>query len=98
MLSRIPEEYKIDGQKIYMKDAADNEYIVECVKSETTGIIETNVVGYSNERVLSEQLDRMNQLFNYEASKDYAPATVQQRIAENSDFEGFMNLSRSLIK
>ena len=98
MLSRIPEEYKIDGQKIYMKDAADNEYLVECTKSEATGIIETNVISYSNERVLSEQLDRVNQLFNYETNKDYAPATAKQRIAENSNFEDFMNLSRSLIK
>ena len=68
------------------------------MKSEATGIIETNVISYSNERVLSEQLDRMNQLFNYETNRDYAPATVKQRIAENSNFEDFMNLSRSLIK
>ena len=32
MLSRIPEEYKVDGQKIYMKDCKGNEYIVECRK------------------------------------------------------------------
>lgn len=98
MLSRIPEEYKVDGQRIYMKDAADNEYLVECVKSETTGIIETNVLSYSNERLLSEQLDRVNQLFNYETSKDYAPATNKQRIEENSGFKEMMDLSRSLIK
>lgn len=98
MLSRIPEEYKVDGQRIYMKDAADNEYLVECVKSETTGIIETNVLSYSNERLLSEQLDRVNQLFNYETSKDYAPASAKQRIEENSGFKEMMDLSRSLIK
>ena len=98
MLDRIPEEYKVDGQRIYMKDSADNEYLVECVKSEKTGIIETNVLSYNNERVLSEQLERMNQLFNYETSKDYGPATVKQRIDENSGFKEIMDLSRSLIK
>lgn len=98
MLSRIPEEYKIDGQKIYMKDSADNEYLVECVKSEATGLIETNVLSYNNERVLSEQLNRMNQLFDYETSRDYAPASVKQRIEENSGFKEIMDLSRSLIK
>lgn len=98
MLSRIPEEYKVDGQRIYMKDAADNEYLVECVKSELTGIIETNVLSYSNERVLNEQLDRMNALFNYEGDKGYAPATAKQRIEENSGFKEMMDLSRSLIK
>lgn len=97
MLSRIPEEYKVDGQRIYMKDAADNEYLVECVKSELTGIIETNVLSYSNERVLNEQLDRMNKLFDYETSKEYAPATAKQRIEENSGFKEMLDLSRSLI-
>lgn len=98
MLARIPEEYKVDGQRIYMKDAADNEYLVECAKSELTGIIETNVISYSNERVLNEQLDRMNKLFDYDGDKSYAPASVKQRIEENSGFKEIMDLSRSLIK
>ena len=98
MLSRIPEEYKIDGQKIYMKDCIGNEYIVECTKSEKSGFIETNVVGFSNPKLLEEQKQRIEQLFDYQSAKDYAPTTVKQRIAENNSFQDIMNLSRSLIK
>jgi len=98
MLTRIPEEYKKDGQKIYMKDCIGNEYIVECTKSEMTGFIETNVVGFSNERMLNEQKSRMEELFNYQSSKDYAPSTYQERINENDSFQEMMDLSRSLIK
>ena len=98
MLSRIPEEYKNDGQKIYMKDSIGNEYIVECVKSEKTGFIETNVVGYSNPKLLEEQKERIEQLFDYQSSKEFAPTTAKQRIEESQSFQDIMNLSRSLIK
>lgn len=98
MLNRIPEEYKNDGQKIYMKDSIGNEYIVECTKSEKTGFIETNVVGFSNPKLLSEQKERIEQLFDYQSSKEFAPTTAKQRIEENNSFQDLMNLSRSLIK
>ena len=98
MLSRIPEEYKTDGQKIYMKDSIGNEYIVECCKSEKTGFIETNVVGFNNPKLLSEQKERIEQLFDYQSSKEFAPTTAKQRIEENNSFQDLMNLSRSLIK
>ena len=98
VLSRIPEEYKVDGQKIYMKDSVGNEYIVECQKSELAGIVETNIVGFKNDKVLSEQVQRIHELFGYETPNDRANATPQQRIAENAQFQDMMNLSRSLIK
>lgn len=98
MLSRIPEEYKNDGQKIYMKDSVGNEYIVECEKSEKTGFIETNVVGFNNPKLLSEKKERIEQLFDYQSSKEFAPTTAKQRIEENQSFQDLMNLSRSLIK
>ena len=98
MLNRIPEEYKKDGQKIYMKDSVGNEYIVECTKSEATGFIETNVVGYNNPKLLAEQKERIEKLFDYETSKEFAPTTAKQRIEENRSFQEIMDLSRSLIK
>ena len=98
MLSLIPEEYKVDGQKIYMKDSVGNEYIVECTKSEKSGFIETNIVGFENERALNEQKSRMEMLFDYKSSNDFAPSTAQERIEENNSFQDLMNLSRSLIK
>lgn len=98
MLTRIPEEYKIDGQKIYMKDCAGNEYIVECTKSDKSGAIETNVVGYKNEKLLKEQISRMEQLFNYSHDTEFAPSTAKERIEENQNFQDIMDLARGLIK
>lgn len=94
MLSRIPDEYKRDGQRIYMQDAYDNEYIVECSKSEKTGFIETNVVSYKNDTVLNEQVNRIQELFDYKSSTDFAPRSNSERINENKDFQDIMDLAR----
>lgn len=98
MLSRIPEEYKKDGQVIYMKDSQDNEYIVECSKSERTGYIETNVLSYKNDRLMTEQANRIEMLMGYKSEKSHGTINEQVRADESKGFEDIMNLSRGLIK
>lgn len=97
MLSKIPEEYKKDGQKIFMVDAADNEYIVECVKSQHSGLIETQVTGYGNKTSAEKQMQRINELFNYETEKPFASMSNAEKIDENKIFGELMNLSRKNI-
>lgn len=94
MLSRIPEEYKVDGQVIYMKDKNENEYIVECVKNEKAGFVETNILNFNNEKILNEQVSRMNALFEYDSKKTFNTKT------NNNDgtFNDMLNLSRGLNK
>lgn len=94
MLSRVPEEYKKDGQKIYMKDSADNEYIVECKKINETGNIEMNVISYNNERVMNEQVSRMNELFNYSTKDAFAKQTNVERVNEDQIFKNLMDKVR----
>lgn len=96
MLTRIPEEYKVDGQKIYMEDAHDNKYVVECVKSEKSGLIEMNVLSHTNDTLMNEQVNRINQLFGYESPKEFARSTNQERINENKSFKDIMDLARGL--
>lgn len=98
MMERIPEEYKKDRQRIYMKDCDGNEYIVECTKSERSGMVETNVVSYKNEKKMNEQMERIQQLFGYETEKEFAPATASERIEESRRFQEIMDLSRNLSK
>lgn len=94
MLSRIPEEYKVDGQIIYMKDKNDNEYIIECVKNKMDNIVETNILNFNNKKVLDEQVNRMTQLFEYDTKKTF-------RSKDNNidnEFNNILNLSRQLNK
>jgi hypothetical protein len=97
MLARIPEEYKKDGQKIFMKDMAGNEYIVECEKS-STGVIETNVTGFNNKEIMNEQVSRIQQLMEYTPGKSLYTDTREVRINENQNFSDMMNLTRGLMK
>lgn len=93
MLSRIPEMYKVDGQKIFMNDAHGNEYIVECVRSQKTGAIETNVVSFSNKNVVNEQLNRIQQLMNYNTK--CTSGKNSRTLNENKQFEDLLSLSRN---
>ena len=98
MLSRIPEEYKRDGQVIYMNDVAGNEYIVECAKSEMSGLVELNVVAHNNEKLMNEQLNRIQELFDYKTPATYAPSSMETRVNESKGFKDIMDLSRGLVK
>lgn len=94
VLVRIPEEYKVDGQRIYMKDGYDNEYIVECSKSKT-GYVETNIVNYNNQKVLNEQVNRIHELFDYKSSNNFGKASYSDRVNESANFIDIMNNVRN---
>lgn len=93
MLQRIPDEYKRDGQKIYMRDIADNEYIVECTAN-NAGVIETNILSYNNKNLMNEQVDRIHALMNYTQSRDFGPASNTERINESRGFKDIMDIAR----
>lgn len=68
MIKKIPDDMKINGNKFLMKDAADNEYMVECVEDNfVKGYIHTNVVGYRNNAKLNETFERMKSLAAYKS-------------------------------
>lgn len=98
MLARIPEEYKVDGQKIYMKDCNGDEYIVEYAKSEKSNIVEERIVGHNNEKKMNEQLERINYLFGYQTETEFAAPTAEQRIEESQTFQNLMDISRNAAK
>jgi hypothetical protein len=92
MLARIPEEYKIDGQRIHMVDSDDNEYIVECTLSQRSGNVETTVVGHNNKRVMNEQVNRIFGLMDYKTPENVAR---EARINEETDFKTIMGIVRN---
>ena len=95
MLSRIPEEYKKHGQIIYMKDMDDNEYIVECQMCNKTNLIETNILNYNNERLLNEQLNRMQELFSYENKGVFNTSKNMDKARENEHFNNNLSITRA---
>lgn len=94
MFDRIPEEYKVDGQKIYMKDGYENEYLVECEKNEM-GVIETNIVSYSNKNLMNEQVDRIFDLFLYNEKTQKDERNYHTNLNENEEFKNLMDTVRN---
>jgi hypothetical protein len=93
MLSRIPEEYKKDGQIIHMKDMNGNEYIVECQAS-STGYIETNIKGYSNKELMNEQIKRISELMGYKTGDNLTESVKYNRADNDKNFENMFDIIR----
>lgn len=93
MLSRIPEEYKKNGQIIHMKDMNGNEYIIECQES-STGYIETNIKGYSNKELMNEQIKRISELMGYKRGDNLTESVKQSRADNEKNFENMFDIIR----
>jgi hypothetical protein len=69
MLKTIPEEFKTNGNKFYVKDASGTEYLVECTVDEKFDFPTLSVVSKLNESKTNNEINRMKQLFGYESSQ-----------------------------
>lgn len=72
MFSRIPEEYKTDGNVFIMRDATGTDYLVECRVDDTYGCKNLRVVNKMNKQSVNEELDRMRGLYEYRSDANGA--------------------------
>lgn len=92
MLSKVPDELKVEGKRFIMKDTADNEYLVEWTDKEP------NVTKKLNKTQVNEEMKRIKSLYGYK-SKDYFTTTnSQSRMNENKEFSDMLNKARKLMK
>lgn len=67
---RIPEDYKIDNNKFYIKDSIGNEYLVECTKDSVVDYIHTDVkLVKASPKAVNEEISRIKELTSYSSSK-----------------------------
>ena len=92
MLSKVPDELKVEGKRFIMKDTADNEYLVEWTNKEP------NVTKKINKTQVNEEMNRIKSLYGYK-SKDYFTTTnSKSRMNENKEFSDMLNKARKLMK
>jgi hypothetical protein len=60
MLSRIPDEFKKEGEQFKMKDKTGNTYLMEWKNNKGT------IIGHTNKTGMVESLDRMKSIYNYQ--------------------------------
>lgn len=92
MLSKIPDEYKTEGNKFIMKDTANNEYLVEWSSKQPKVRKKVNLTEAKAEQ------NRMKQLWNYKSKDYFNNTTSQSRITEDKEFSDVLNKARKLLK
>lgn len=96
MMAKIPEDYKKDGNKFYMKDSIGNEYLVECKNDEVVGdkYVHVNVLGHNcGKAVLDEALEKFNHLCGYKSESFNSPTN---KLDESKEFNHNMDIVRAL--
>lgn len=88
MISRIPDDYKVDGNRFKVKDAGANEFIVEWVDGEAV------ILSYENKVKLNESIEKFNKLMSYNSKSQFKKSTSQSRLNENSEFSKILNHAR----
>ena len=91
MMSRIPDEYKTEGNRFVMKDSADNQYLVEWHSNEPM------VTKKPNMKLVNEQKERMKQLWGYK-SAEAKTSTSSFRIQEDREFADMVKKAREARK
>lgn len=88
LLSKIPDDYKKDGNKFQVVDKNNTEFIVEW-KNEGKPIV-------LNQTKINEQNNRIKELFNYKSKEQ--KTSVNSRLYENTKFEDVLKKARAVIK
>lgn len=93
MLTKVPDEFKNEGNRFIMSDSEGNSYMVEWHQNETPDV-EKRI----NKKLVNEELKRIKNLYNYH-SKDYFNTTTStSRMQENREFSDMIGKARKLMK
>lgn len=87
MLSRVPDNYKVEGKKFIMKDKANHEYLVEWHIEDDPKVV--------NKTLINEQQDRIKTLFNYKRGESNTNGSL--RLTEDYKINDMLNKARKLM-
>lgn len=92
MLSKVPDEFKVEGKKFIMRDTADNEYLVEWTDKKP------NVTKRLNKTLVNEEMNRIKSLYGYKSRDYFTTTNPTSRVNENKEFSDMINKARQLMK
>lgn len=96
MLSKIPEDYKTDGNVFLMKDATGAEFIVECTIDDNFKFAKFNVTNKPSKEAINEEFERMQKLYEYKSSDYNVGTTNESRGNENSNISEMLQTVKKL--
>ena len=92
MISRIPDDYKVDGNRFKVKDAGENEFIVEWKEGEAS------ILSYENKKKLNESIEKFHKLSGYKSKEQFKTSSAQSRLNESANFDNILNKARTLAE
>lgn len=92
MISRIPDDYKVDGNRFKVKDAGENEFIVEWKEGEAS------ILSYENKKKLNESIEKFHKLSGYKSKEQFKTSSAKSRLNENTEFDAILNKARELAE
>jgi hypothetical protein len=92
MLSKVPDDFKVEGKRFIMKDNANNEYLVEWTDKKPNVTKKLNIVQ------VNEEMLRMKDLWNYNSADRFKGRDAQSKLNENTEFSNILNRTRKLMK
>lgn len=92
MISRIPDDYKVDGKRFKVRDAGENEFIVEWAEGEA------NILSYENKKKLNESIEKFHKLSGYNSKNQFKNSTSQSRLNESSEFNKILDKARIMVE
>ena len=100
VLKKIPDDYKVDGNKFIMEDINNVRYIIECKKDDViNSYIQTKVVKVIKpENMVNEEFEKIKRLSNYNSKDDFSVMTNEARKMEENKLSENINRVKELMK
>lgn len=92
MISRIPDEYKFEGNRFKVKDSDSNEFIVEWKEGEAS------ILSYENKKKLNESIAKFQKLSAYSSKTQFKNSTSQSRLNESKEFGKILDKARIMAE
>lgn len=85
MMSKIPDEMKVEGRKFKMKDMDDQTYLLEWTKNKYNGRESAMILEHTNKKKVDESLERMKALYGFKLGDKTSTTTSHSRLYENNE-------------
>lgn len=89
MASRIPDEFKNEGEQFKMKDKTGSEYIVEWNNGSAY------ILSYQNKNKINETIDKFNKISNYKSIVN-EKTSVNTKVNENTNVNRMLEIMREI--
>ena len=93
MMSRIPDEFKVEENVFRMKDKTGNEYLLEWKNGKA------EIISHSNKQGMNESIAKMKALYDYKTNDYCKNTTSSERLNEDNEaFKNTLDKARKIIK